>query len=42
MEQAQGYEYDCANVCKLDLFMRTTKEVVKYVGSTHKNGDDIC
>lgn len=33
--------YDCADICKSDLFAKTTKAISTYVGQTYKSGKDI-
>jgi hypothetical protein len=41
-EKLKGYIYDCTDVHQSDMFMKTTKEIDEFVGSTYKQGGDIC
>jgi hypothetical protein len=41
-DKLKGHVYDCADIRQSDMFMRTTKEIAEYVGSTYKQGGDIC
>ena len=37
----KGHIYNCSDSRQLDQFMKTTKEIAKYVGRTYKYGGDI-
>jgi hypothetical protein len=41
-DKLKGHIYDCADVRQSDMFMKTTKEIAEFVGSTYKQGGDIC
>jgi hypothetical protein len=40
-KELKGHIYDCSNARQLDLFTKTTKEIVFYAGRTYTYGPDI-
>jgi hypothetical protein len=40
-EDPRGHIYDCADARQSDVFVKTTKEISKYVGSKFKYGSDV-
>jgi hypothetical protein len=39
-EEPKGHIYDCSDARQSDIFVKTTKELAKYVGQTFKKGMD--
>ena len=39
-DKLKGYIFDCADSRQADQFMKTTKEIAEYVGSTYRHGGD--
>jgi hypothetical protein len=39
-EDLKGHIYDCSDARQSNIFAKTTKEIVKYVGQTFKKGSD--
>jgi hypothetical protein len=40
-EDLKGHIYDCSDYRQADIFVRTTEEIITYVGRTYKYGDDV-
>jgi hypothetical protein len=40
-DELKGHIYDCSDSRQSDVYTKTTKEIVKYVGRTYRYGSDV-
>jgi hypothetical protein len=40
-EDLKGHVYDCSDARQSDVYVKTTKEISKHIGSTFKYGSDV-